>query len=107
MQGSGVLRGLVAGREVTPPFSGCRWEVSPCALGLKPVHYSPGLNEAPAATLGAAEGAFAHRWGGAGPGSCQTHLGEVTALLFFADSRPGRNPTVSSPSLVSTPALCP
>lgn len=64
MQGSGVLRGLVAGREVTPPFSGCRWEVSPCALGLKPVHCSPGLTEAPAATLGAMEGAFAHRLGG-------------------------------------------
>ncbi|KAB0376719.1 hypothetical protein FD755_011163, partial [Muntiacus reevesi] len=36
---------------------------------------------------------------------CQMTLGEVTALFLLADSKPGRNPIVSSLSLAPTPAF--
>lgn len=48
-----------------------------------------------------------HAWPGTGPGGPQTLLGEVPALLLFADSRPRRNLTVSSPSLPRLPGFVP
>lgn len=59
------------------------------------VRVSPALTSCPHKQV---EGAFAHRWGQARPGSCQTRLGDIAALFVFADSRPGKTLTVSSPS---------
>ena len=108
--GSRVLRGLVlvAGKEMTALFSGCPGSEALCpGPETHPLFSRVRSEEGSASTLGTVEGALARSGVGQGQAAARCPLVKMTALFLLADSKPGRNPIVSSLSLAPTPALCP